>query len=1597
VRCAYELSEDDVGLACGAESVRLLEFRDMALARAVSRMHGQVPCPNLQCRSVVVCDPERRSRICCECGWPPFCSKCRQPYHYHASCDAVQPLRARWLTWISTDRLEYHDQIDGFEEASKQRRQAVADSISRHRVLEEDENWKAQNCRLCPKCFKAINKTEGCDSMKCGSNYHGGNVQPGCGHSFNWANAPRYQRRVEREQELPALDVPAAKLRSAGVRHFFVSCSLCQRCVRGPRFRCVHCEAFDVCLACEPRLAQEHPHDHVFEVIFDPIERINEDLLVGTMVEVVGLEGAAEVLNAVQARTLRYMPELRSYDLDLPFRGGQAVVSADNVQPVVPETVEAAQEVLEAALAQQEARRFNLALHEGQLVQIHSLEGLSVQLSNSLGEVLRSQPAETTQYEMQLKDPPEWSCVQCTLLNQVASTRCVACSHPRGPQQGGTAWVSAACVAPLIACAGDEKELCQRHFAEQERLVQAAIANLQAVDNSLGLRPGGLAEFGEAAGEELSGALVQVLGYDPWTQTFAVQVLQPWASQMATLASHGGEESIVLKPSASDLRPVFWAEAQPLEAADLVAERHAAALVHREQVEQAHTLLHEVFLGLPLKQWVEVRSEASTEALAGPPRLGSPEALLSRPTMAEPAEGIQETAPPPPQTMRCEVLEYLPITGVYCVRQLPPPGIANGSASCVERRVATECVRPVLWDSDEPAELAVQLVASHSAEVARLAEAASAELAAAETWYGIDEQAWVRVLDSDEHSQLAQVLRFNAWDCSYVLRGRVQEVPCNLVRQVFRDSTTPWEDWKQLEARAASVQEALAATAEANVLAAAANLALCPGQWVTVLGPGEIRKDRWVVRDFVRAQSTYNLLSWEEHVGTKGSRGTVSRDAESIRPVFWQCPEPLSAAKDVIIKDQAERLRLNDAATAANEARFWFLGLLPGSLVYASVDGATESCCKVLHYSPAQKGYKICKVLEEYSGLVNTVPWQRVRPCFLDVDEPLEAARLRKAAHTTELARLKAVEAAHEAANARCFFGLELGQKVQLVGEGIWRRPFPGHSGVGDVKCYHPESRTYDVLLDFLPGESQKAFGSDTHNDRYALKIPAKYITPRFWDTKDPQESMRLIACRHEEVVRYYQLATRAEQRCRLACMNLPSKMAIVARITDKGPLGGEEIVMAVDEYCSWTQSYSVKSSNSCSRMPATQVRPYVWSSDDPDAEADRALAAHTAEEQRLREASELADEVAECVLGFPTGLPVRIVQALSLDGYSPPRPAPPRSRWAWAQNLGNSLASRVRTPLGCAIGDVAVILNVEGDGKYTLALSGEQRTTLPSRLGFSGDLDDTCCVPAAVFQLLAQKNGRIANVHGSSLRPLLIGSHDPRVSAERLRASHESALARCAARAAAFVRMGSTTFLGLPVGTSVSVRDIGVTTIVSYDAGGPSYTVRRPQELPCSVTVEHVQPTLTDAREPSARLAELEALHSAENLRREQAQEANALAAHIHENLPDGHDVELDNVVVRSVLTSIFMRQRGRIVGREYVGGGRGEARMLYVVHLRAASGATAISSDSRVSVPASQVRPVFWEAAKPKEDLQALQVLSQRRDSDMEAVAAAPCRLLQ
>ena len=53
-------------------------------------------------------------------------------------------------------------------------------------TLQADENLKAQRCKLCPNCQRVIERIDGCDTMVCGSNAHGGNQQNGCNTRFSW-------------------------------------------------------------------------------------------------------------------------------------------------------------------------------------------------------------------------------------------------------------------------------------------------------------------------------------------------------------------------------------------------------------------------------------------------------------------------------------------------------------------------------------------------------------------------------------------------------------------------------------------------------------------------------------------------------------------------------------------------------------------------------------------------------------------------------------------------------------------------------------------------------------------------------------------------------------------------------------------------------------------------------------------------------------------------------------------------------------------------------------------------------------------------------------------------------------------------------------------------------------------------------------------------------------------------------------------------------------------------------------------------------------------------------------------------------------------
>lgn len=281
--CGYRLGEHDLE-DLRVSAARLDAFRTFQLEKGLVALQdsqqagSQVSlfrCPGRGCNAaVVVGAADDRRRFVCNCGAPPACTSCgASPYHYHGACGDLQVLRARWLAWLQGGRDAYQGlQKRAVREATAQQR-ALREAVARHEELEHDEQWKTDNCRLCPKCKRPVEKVDGCNTMICGQNTHGGNRRPGCGHRFKWLEAPPYRPNAgsARITKAPALARVGA-ISGRGVRHLFAQCHYCgdgEKCISGPRFRCIHCPSFSCCLKCEPRLAAEHDANHVFEVLFE--------------------------------------------------------------------------------------------------------------------------------------------------------------------------------------------------------------------------------------------------------------------------------------------------------------------------------------------------------------------------------------------------------------------------------------------------------------------------------------------------------------------------------------------------------------------------------------------------------------------------------------------------------------------------------------------------------------------------------------------------------------------------------------------------------------------------------------------------------------------------------------------------------------------------------------------------------------------------------------------------------------------------------------------------------------------------------------------------------------------------------------------------------------------------------------------------------------------------------------------------------------------------------------------------------------------------------------------------------------------------------
>mmetsp|Transcript_150233 Transcript_150233/g.482796 ORF Transcript_150233/g.482796 Transcript_150233/m.482796 type:complete len:365 (+) Transcript_150233:189-1283(+) len=269
--CGYEMQEQDVQRILGPGR-ELRRFSRALLDRAVMTMPGARPCPNESCKNVVIVDGERtkdRQRVECPCGTDPWCSRCRQPYHFAVECEEVQRLRMEWHSWIKTGRARWNRRdAKGIKDTF--RLHAIEEAIERHKELDRDEAWKGEHCRICPHCSRIVEKIDGCNAMRCGVDAdEGGNQQNGCGNRFQWDLAECYKPVIGRA---PCLEPEARKISAArgkDVRHDYFKCDLCQSEIVGPRFRCVHCKAFNICVSCDrDRLSAEHPLSHVFQIYF---------------------------------------------------------------------------------------------------------------------------------------------------------------------------------------------------------------------------------------------------------------------------------------------------------------------------------------------------------------------------------------------------------------------------------------------------------------------------------------------------------------------------------------------------------------------------------------------------------------------------------------------------------------------------------------------------------------------------------------------------------------------------------------------------------------------------------------------------------------------------------------------------------------------------------------------------------------------------------------------------------------------------------------------------------------------------------------------------------------------------------------------------------------------------------------------------------------------------------------------------------------------------------------------------------------------------------------------------------------------------------
>lgn len=242
---------------------------------------GCIECPNGSCSCwVEPTRPLEKQRVDCPKCLMTFCTLCKRPYHFRCSCDEVMTITKQWLEWqqhgrepyltkMAKEDSSYQAALDVFNERRAAHVQEVHTAEQNWGLLVADENYKASRCRRCPYCNRVIERIDGCDTMVCGQNAHGGNIQNGCGVAFDWNEALCYSADIgEKRSIVPFEEVPPSEI--ARVEHQImdgtpVKCDICSAKITGPLAMCINCPSFSCCIRCQ----NKHTRGHVLRLYMD--------------------------------------------------------------------------------------------------------------------------------------------------------------------------------------------------------------------------------------------------------------------------------------------------------------------------------------------------------------------------------------------------------------------------------------------------------------------------------------------------------------------------------------------------------------------------------------------------------------------------------------------------------------------------------------------------------------------------------------------------------------------------------------------------------------------------------------------------------------------------------------------------------------------------------------------------------------------------------------------------------------------------------------------------------------------------------------------------------------------------------------------------------------------------------------------------------------------------------------------------------------------------------------------------------------------------------------------------------------------------------